>query len=130
MSSFAALRMTNSPHEIEALITIQGSFAAAAALLGFGAKVFLPHIRRILAFAAMFGNARVHTANHGRIDSRSSNDYLPFRKGRQVIQEIAPNPLDSGGHTFLVNFVHNTHDTLRLALAEHIGIEFTRTLTD
>ena len=90
----------------------------------------MPYIWCVLAFTTMPGNARAHATDDGCVDCRSSNDDLPLGERGQIIQQVTANTFDGGGNTFLVDFIDDTHDTLRLALAEDIGIEFAGALAD
>lgn len=103
---------------------------AFAALLGFRAEVLLPHIRRVLAFTAMRSDARAYATDNGRIDRRARDNDLAFGKGWQVIKQVSTDTLDGRRYALLVDLVDNTHDTLGLALAQHVGIQFAGSLTD
>ncbi len=103
---------------------------AAAALLRLLAKVLPPHVGRVFAFTAVPGDARAHAADHRRIDGSPGDNHLALGERGQVVKQVASHAFNGSGHAFLVDFVHDTHDTLRLALAQHVGIELAGTLTD
>src|SRR5579885_1019842 len=119
------------PQQLEPLIiVIQRGFAAFAALLRFGTEIFLPDVRRVLAFAAVRGNARADAADNGRVDGGSRHNHLSLRERGQVIQQVAAHALDGRRHALLVDLVDDAHDALRLALAQHVRVQLARSLAD
>src|SRR5579859_6209793 len=116
--------------QIEAAIAIQRGVIAATTLLGILTKVPLPHIGGVLTFASMRGNTGAYAADNWRIDAGSGHNNLSFGERGQVVQQIATNAFDGGGHAFLVNLVDDAHNTLGLTLAEHVGIQFAGALAD
>src|SRR5205823_10196718 len=112
------------------VVVVEGSFGAATAVLGFWAEVLLPHVGRVFAFAAVTGEAGADATDDGCVEGGSRDNYLAFGEGRQVVQEVTANAFDGGGDAFLVDFVDDAHDALRLALAEHVGVELAGTLAD
>src|SRR5450755_3582240 len=118
------------PHQVEALVIAQGRFTAAAALLVVAIEVLLPDIGRVLALAAVLRIAGAHAADNRRIDGGTRDDHLTFGERGQIVQQIAPHALDGSRHALLVDLIDNTHNTLRLALTQHVGVELAGPLAD
>src|SRR5258708_15718279 len=120
----------NLPQQIKSRVPIQRCLVALAALLRFGREVLLPHIWRIFALAAVFGDARAYAADDRRVDRGPGDDNLAFGERWQVAQQIAAYALDGCGNALLVDLIDDAHDALCLALAEHVGVELAGPLAD
>src|SRR5690242_20594293 len=78
----------------------------------------------------MGGVACTHATDHRSIHACASDDHLAFGEGGQIIQQIASYPFNGSRDTLLVDLIDDTHDALRLALTEYIGVEFAGALAN
>ena len=93
-------------------------------------KIRAPHIGGILTLAAMLSIACTDTTDDRGVHSSTRDDDLTLGEGGQVVEQITSDALDRRGNALLIDLVDDTHDALRLALAEYVGIQFAGALTD